>query len=98
MMSLAAGGLLAAAWFFLTAASVQLPFPGRLDITFWQMLGFLNAGRFPEIFDAPGSPGSGIYGLAAIIAFMGSVNMWPAGQKELASDAQALKTIKITKK
>src|SRR5207253_1660306 len=27
---------------------------------------------------------------AAIIAFMGSVNMWPAGQKELASDAQAL--------
>jgi cytochrome c len=35
---------------------------------------------------------------AAIIAFVGRVNMWPAGQKDLPSDADALKNIKITKK
>ena len=36
--------------------------------------------------------------VAAVIAYVGSVNMWPAGQKELTTDKEALKNIKITKK
>jgi hypothetical protein len=71
MPSLAAAGLLAAAWFFLTAASIQFPFPGRLDFTFWQILGFLNAGNVPELLDRSSGPSTGLYGLAAIVALAG---------------------------
>ncbi|PYX33250.1 MAG: hypothetical protein DMG80_06490 [Acidobacteria bacterium] len=69
--SLAAAGLLAAAWFFLISASVEVPFPGRLEFTFWQMLGFLNSGKFSESFDGTGGPTSGLYGCVAIIALAG---------------------------
>jgi len=71
MPSLAAAGLLAAAWFFLTAASIQFPFPGRLDFTFWQILGFLNAGNVPELLDRSSGPSTGLYGLAAALALAG---------------------------
>ena len=70
MPSLAAAGLLAAAWFFLTAASIQFPFPGKLEFTFWQILGFLNAGNVPELLDRSG-PSAGLYGLAAMVALAG---------------------------
>jgi len=69
--SLAAAGLLAAAWFFLTAASIQFPFPGRLEFTFWQILGFLNAGNVPELLDRSSGPSTGPYGLAAMVALAG---------------------------
>jgi len=71
MPSLAAAGLLAAAWFFLTAASIQFPFPGRLEFTFWQILGFLNAGNVPELLDRSSGPSTGLYGLAAMVALAG---------------------------
>jgi hypothetical protein len=71
MPSLAVAGLLAAAWFFLTAASVQAPFPGKLEFTFWQILGFLNAGNVPELLDGSSSPTSGLYGVAAIVVLVG---------------------------
>jgi hypothetical protein len=71
MPSLAAAGLLAAAWFFLTAASIQFPFPGRLEFTFWQILGFLNAGNVPELLDRSSGPNTGLYGLAAMVALAG---------------------------
>jgi hypothetical protein len=69
--SLTAAGLLAASWFFLTAASVQVPFPGRLEFTFWQILGFLNTANVPELLDGSRSPNSGLYGLAAVVALLG---------------------------
>ena len=71
MPSLAAAGVLAAAWFFLTAASIQVPFPGKLEFTFWQILGFLNAGNASALLDGRGSPGAGVYGLVAILALAG---------------------------
>ena len=71
MPSLAAAGLLAAAWFFLTAASIQFPFPGRLEFTFWQILGFLNAGNVPELLDRSSGPSTGLYGLAGVVALAG---------------------------
>jgi hypothetical protein len=71
MPSLATAGLLAASWFFLTAASVQVPFPGPLEFTFWQILGFLNTANVPELLDGSRSPNSGLYGLAAVVALLG---------------------------
>jgi hypothetical protein len=71
MPSLAAAGVLAAAWFFLTAASIQVPFPGKLEFTLWQILGFLNAGNVPELLDRSSGPSTGLYGLAAAVALVG---------------------------
>jgi hypothetical protein len=68
---LAAAGLLAVGWFILPAVSVQIPFPGRLDITFWQILEFLNAGGVPEFLDARGTSGAGFYGATALLACTG---------------------------
>ena len=71
MPSLAAAGLLSAAWFFLTAASIKVPFPGQLEVTFWQILAFLNAGSIPQLLEGNRSPGAGVYGFVAILALLG---------------------------
>jgi hypothetical protein len=71
MPTLAAGGLLAAAWFLLTAVSIQSPFPGRLEFTFWEILGFLNTGNLREMLDGRGMRGAGLYGWLALIALAG---------------------------
>jgi hypothetical protein len=68
---LAAAGLLAASWFLLPAASIQFPFPGRLDLTFWQILEFLNAGGVSEFLDARGNSGVGFYGAVTLLAWSG---------------------------
>jgi len=71
MPSLMAAGLLAAAWFFLTAASIQVPFPGKLEFTFWQILGLLNAASVPELLDRTSGPSAGVYGFVAGVALLG---------------------------
>jgi hypothetical protein len=71
MSTLATTGALLAAWFFLTAASIQVPFPGKLEFTFWQLLGFLSAGNVPGLLDGRGSTDTGLYGLVAIAAMTG---------------------------
>src|ERR1700704_2149187 len=72
MPTTATAGVLLAAWFFLTAASIQVPFPGKLEFTFWQLLGFLSAGNVPGLLDGRGSStGTGLYGLVAIAAMTG---------------------------
>jgi hypothetical protein len=68
LIQFAAAGLLAAAWFFLTAVNLAVPFPGKFELTFWQILAFLNSGTVPELLDAHGNSGSGLYGVAAIVA------------------------------
>jgi hypothetical protein len=68
---LAAAVVLAGAWFFLTTASVQVPFPGTMEFTLWQILRILHDGRLPEMLDGRESPGPGLYGLAAIVALTG---------------------------
>jgi hypothetical protein len=68
LIQLAAAGLLAATWLFLTAATVAVPFPGKLEFTFWQILAFLNSGTAPELLDARSNSGAGHYGAAAIVA------------------------------
>jgi hypothetical protein len=71
LLNLATAGVLAAAWFSLTALSIRVPFPGKLEFTFWQILGFLNAANVPEFLDGRGSPVAGVYGLVAMVALAG---------------------------
>ena len=60
--ALIAEGVLIVAWFFLTAVSVQIPFAGKLEFTFWQVLGFLNASNVLDVLERNGHPSTGIYG------------------------------------
>jgi len=69
--TLATAGVLLAAWSFLTAASLRVPFPGKLEFTFWQLLGFFRTGNVPDLLDGRGSPSAGLYGLVAIAAMTG---------------------------
>src|SRR5258706_10379498 len=71
MRTLATAGVLLAAWLFLTAASIRVPFPGTLEFTFWQLLGFLRARSASDLLDGRGTVGAGLYGLVAIVAMTG---------------------------
>ena len=69
---LIAGGLLILAWFFLNAGSFNMGL-GKLEFTFWQVLGFLNAG-FASVMQQQISgrgASAGIYGFLAIASIAG---------------------------
>ncbi|HET7205835.1 MAG TPA: hypothetical protein VFI95_04565 [Terriglobales bacterium] len=63
--------LLISAWCLLTAIAVQLPFAGKLQLTFWQLLGYLNSSGTVQVLDPGTNPGAGLYGLFAIAAMLG---------------------------
>ena len=69
--TLIATGLLIVGWFFLNTAVIQTPV-GNLGYSFWQVLGFINAGGMQAVMQGGGtSPSAGIYGFLAIIALAG---------------------------
>lgn len=65
---LAATGALVLGWWFLSTVKVDAAMLGKLDISFWQLLGILNTGNPLEALTAGrrGS-GTGLYGLAAVL-------------------------------
>lgn len=68
---LVATGLLIVSWFFLSAVSVDALL-GKISFTFWQVLGFVNAGNAWDVVMQGGSgPSAGFYGLFCIIALAG---------------------------
>jgi len=69
--ALIAAGLLILGWFFLSAISVQVPFLGKLEFSFWEVLGFLNSNNMLASIDRRGSPSPGFYGFLAIVAIAG---------------------------
>ncbi len=69
--TLIAAGLLVAGWFFLSAVSVQVPFLGKLEFSFWEVLGFLNSNNVFAAMDRRGSTTPGFYGFLAVIAISG---------------------------
>ena len=69
--ALIATGLLLLGWFFLSAVSVQVPFLGKLEFSFWEVLGFLNSNNVLAAMDRRGSPSPGFYGFLAIVAIAG---------------------------
>ena len=66
-----ASGLLMLSWFFLTAFSIQFPFLGRIDFTFWQVLGLLNANNVSRVLEQHANPSAGFYGVLALLAMLG---------------------------
>jgi hypothetical protein len=70
--NLAAAGILLLGWFMLAAISIQTPL-GRLDYTFWQVLGFVNASNPLEVLmqGGRGTGSAGIYGFLALVALAG---------------------------
>ncbi len=70
MSNLVAGVVLFLSWVWLTAASIQLPF-GRMDFSFWQVLGFLNTNNVIDAMERNGHPSAGSYGFFALIAIAG---------------------------
>ena len=68
---LIATGLLIVAWFALGAVSVRTSF-GKLTLSFWQVLGLLNAENPMEaLMSARGGQSPGVYGLLAMAAIAG---------------------------
>lgn len=69
---LAATALLMVSWYSFTAVSIHLASFGRADLTFWQLLGYLNAGNLsPQISDVVTNPDPGLLGFAAILVLAG---------------------------
>jgi len=64
--------MLALAWFFLTAVSIHLPVVGKADLTFWQVLGYLNTGDSLQLLEVSGAPDPGALGFLAILVLVGS--------------------------
>jgi hypothetical protein len=68
---LVAEGLLILGWFFLAAVSLDASIFGKVQFTFWQVLGFLNASNILEALGGGRNPGTGIYGFLAVACLAG---------------------------
>lgn len=67
--NLVAIGLLIVGWFFLATITVDAAMFGKLEFTFWQVLGYLNSSNVLQALGAGGkSPSTGLYGFLAIAA------------------------------
>jgi hypothetical protein len=69
---LIAAALLVPGWWFLSTVTLDAAMFGQLKVTFWQLLGFLNAGNPMEMLAGGGrGPGTRLYGLAAVLCLAG---------------------------
>jgi hypothetical protein len=83
---LVAAGLLLVGWFFLSTVSVDAAILGKLKVTFWQVLGLLNADSPMEMLaGGRGGPSAGLYGLAAVVCLAGPflAHFWKDGRAHL---------------
>jgi len=72
MMNLVALLALIVAWCLLTNVSMQIPLVGRIDFTFWQVLGLLNKRNAIQAIELRGESYSvGYYGCLAVVALTG---------------------------
>ena len=71
LVQFSAAMLLLVSWCSLTAVSIHLPFSGSVELTFWQVLGYLNGGGLREISEMAATPDAGAMGFAAILALAG---------------------------
>jgi hypothetical protein len=71
LLNLVAGAVLIISWLWLTAVSLQVPFLGKIEFTFWQVLGFLNSKNVLDVMERNGHPSAGIYGFFAFVCLAG---------------------------
>jgi hypothetical protein len=71
MANLVAGLVLVASWFWLNAVVVVVPFGGKMEVTFWQILGLLNASNIIEVIGNASRSSAGMYGFLALVCLAG---------------------------
>jgi hypothetical protein len=71
LVQFSAAMLLLVSWCSLTALAIHLPFAGSVELTFWQVLGYLNAGGLRQVSETAATPDAGVLGFAAILALAG---------------------------
>jgi hypothetical protein len=71
MPNLVAGLVLFIAWFWLNAVVVNVPFAGKIEVTFWQVLGLLNASNIIEVLGSNMRGSAGLYGFFAVVCLAG---------------------------
>ncbi|MFL6305373.1 MAG: hypothetical protein ACJ72H_17730 [Candidatus Sulfotelmatobacter sp.] len=71
LVQFSAAMLLLVSWCSLTALSIHLPFSGGVELTFWQVLGYLNGGGLRQVSEMAATPDAGVLGFAAILALAG---------------------------
>ena len=71
MPNLVAALVLMISWFWLNAVVVQGPFGGKFEITFWQILGLLNANNILEVLANASRSSAGMYGFFALVCLAG---------------------------
>ncbi|HEX3321729.1 MAG TPA: hypothetical protein VHR84_13565 [Terriglobales bacterium] len=71
--NLVAAGILILGWFFFATVSLDAAIFGKLEFTFWQILGFLNSSNLMESLGRAGrsGPSAGMYGFFAILCLVG---------------------------
>jgi hypothetical protein len=81
--------LLLAGWFFFTTLSIAVPFSASIKLSFWQVLGLVNASNPLAAMDPGASLSAGIYGLLAVIALAGPLvpYFWKDKRASLAGTA-----------
>jgi hypothetical protein len=84
---LAALAVVALGWFWLAALGVDASLLGQRELTFWQALGALNAGRpLAALANGP-APSPGIYGVGALVCLAGPLlaQLWRDRRAHLAA-------------
>lgn len=72
LSTLVAEGLLIVGWLFLSAVSLDAPMLGKMQFTFWQVLGVLNSNHIMEaISTGSNNLSAGVYGWLAIACLAG---------------------------
>jgi hypothetical protein len=71
MPNLVAGLVIFISWFWLNAVVVQMPFGGKIEASFWQVLGVLNASNILEVLGSNLHGSAGIYGFFALVCLAG---------------------------
>ncbi|HUM05840.1 MAG TPA: hypothetical protein VLT90_10290 [Terriglobales bacterium] len=69
--TITATAVLVFAWWYLTAYSVHVSYLGKLNFSFWDLLGLLARNGTPDLMDQRGNLDAGIYGALAIAAVAG---------------------------
>jgi hypothetical protein len=71
MPNLVAGLVLFISWIWLNAVVLQIPFAGKIEVTFWQVLGLLNASNILEVMGSNMHGSAGFYGFLALVCIAG---------------------------
>lgn len=97
-INLVTGTALTVGWLYLTNVSIQVPLVGKLDFTFWQVLGLLNCKSALQVIDfRNGQYATGLYGFFALAVLIAPFlrNLWQDRRTLLGGFAPLLFTLVI---